>query len=140
MRFWDSSALVALLVTEEQSGVARQLLRADENVTVWWGTRVECISAIARRFRDSGDETAAQTGRRALALLATSWAEIEPTSSLRSAAERMLTVHPLRAADALQVAAALVWAEGFTAGHQFVCLDGRLRKAAAREGFAVLPS
>ncbi len=47
--------------------------------------------------------------------------------------------HPLSAADALQLAAGLLWADGRPAHHDFVCLDQRLREAAQREGFRVLP-
>lgn len=43
------------------------------------------------------------------------------------------------AADALQLAAALDWCDGNTCGESFVCLDDRLRGAAALEGFRVLP-
>ena len=50
-----------------------------------------------------------------------------------------LLLHPLRAADAMQLAAAIVWANGQATGHEFVCLDHRLREAAQREGFTVLP-
>jgi hypothetical protein len=51
----------------------------------------------------------------------------------------VLAAHPLRAADALQLAAALVWTGEAAAGEAFVCLDERLRDAARREGFEVLP-
>lgn len=60
-------------------------------------------------------------------------------ASAREQAGRALLLHPLRAADALQLAAALVWSRGQVAGHHFVCLDQRFREAARREGFTVLP-
>jgi hypothetical protein len=47
--------------------------------------------------------------------------------------------HPLRAADALQLGAALVWCEEQSHGEVFVCLDARLREAARREGFSLAP-
>ena len=50
----------------------------------------------------------------------------------------MLRVHPLRAADALQLAAAVAFAEDNQAGVRFVSFDARLNDAAAREGFPVL--
>ncbi len=50
-----------------------------------------------------------------------------------------LGTHPLKSADALQLAAALVWAGNTTRDHHFVCLDKRLRKAAGKEGFRILP-
>jgi hypothetical protein len=49
-------------------------------------------------------------------------------------------MHPLRAADALQLAAALIWVEEQPHGESFVSLDPRLRDSAAREGFTLVPS
>jgi predicted nucleic acid-binding protein len=138
--FWDSSALVPLLITEAESAAVSQMLLDDNRVTVWWGTRVECISALLRRSRETGDSVAEQTGRRALHLLSAAWAEIEPSIPLRLEAERLLAVHRLRAADALQLAAALVWADGSPSGRRVVCLDARLAQAARLEGFTVLPT
>jgi hypothetical protein len=83
----------------------------------------------------SGEERARGVVRR----LTEEWVEIEPSPAVRENAGRVLLLHPLRAADALQLAAALVWAGGRPAGHELVCLDERLREAAAREGFAILP-
>ena len=77
--------------------------------------------------------------RRILAHLADDWTEIQPGHHVRDAAARALTLHALSAADALQLAAALLWANGRPARHDFVCLDQRLREAAQREGFRVLP-
>jgi uncharacterized protein len=66
--------------------------------------------------------------------------EVTPSEDVRERAERLLGVHALRAADALQLAAALIWARERPARLEFVCLDGRLRGIAWREGFAVLPA
>ena len=65
--------------------------------------------------------------------------EIQPVEEIRLRAIRLLALHPLHSADALQLAAALVWCREQTHGAGFVCLDERLREAAAREGFAILP-
>ena len=65
--------------------------------------------------------------------------KVLPGERLREVAERMLRVHPLRAADALQLAAALVWSRDRPDGRVFVSCDERLRDAAGREGFTVLP-
>jgi hypothetical protein len=45
----------------------------------------------------------------------------------------------MKAADALQLAAALRWAAEQPDGHEFVSLDETLRRAAKVEGFTVLP-
>ena len=77
--------------------------------------------------------------RRILAHLAADWTEIQPSHRVRDAAARALTLHSLSAADALQLAAGLLWADGHPAQHDFVCLDQRLRGAAHAEGFQLLP-
>jgi len=136
MRFWDASAIVPLLLDEPQSPALRQLLRGDAGLVVWWGTPVECASAIARVARDgtltSREET---TVLDLLRTLERSWHEILPTTPVRQTAQRLLRVHPLRAADALQLAAALAWAAGDTRGLGLVTRDDRLADAARREGF-----
>lgn len=137
--FWDSSALVPLLVAEARSAEMAALLRGDAAPTIWWGSPVECQSALHRRRREgalAAPELAESLTR--LGHLAEDVDVVAPTNALRDAAGRALAAHPLRAADALQLAAALVWS-GPATGEAFVCLDDRLRDAARREGFEVLP-
>jgi predicted nucleic acid-binding protein len=140
VKFWDSSALVPLLLREPTSVRLQDLLRRDPAVALWWGTPVECASALARRQRDG---TLARSGLRqahaALDGLRARAIEVEPTEEVRSRAVRLLAIHQLRAGDALQVAAALVWSQERVRGVGFVSMDDRLRGAAAREGFQVLP-
>ncbi len=140
MKFWDTSAVIPLLVDESASATLKSLLREDREMVVWWTTRVESISALVRRSREglAGAEGEERT-RTVLKDLAHGWLEVQPTVRLRSLAERILAVHPLKAADALQLAAALRWCEGESEGRGFVCLDGRLREAARKEGFSLLP-
>ena len=52
---------------------------------------------------------------------------------------RLLGLHHLRAADALQLGAALVAAYDQPLGSALVTLDARFADAARREGFRVLP-
>ena len=140
MRYWDSSAIVPLCLSEPHSARLRSLAEADEDIFTWWGSRLECISALARRRREGVLGADAEAKARAiLSAMATEWSEIQPTEAVRLRAERLLMVHPLRAADGLQLAAALVWAEESPQGLEVVCLDGRLREAASKEGFTVLP-
>jgi len=137
MKFWDTSAVVALLVDEPRRRAVRDKLERDSAMTVWWGTRVECVSALARRERErSVDPASAQRAFAQLSKLADQWQEVLPTQPLRNLAERIVRVHVLRAADALQLAAALTAALGDPSAVEFVCLDERLNEAAAREGFA----
>ncbi len=65
---------------------------------------------------------------------------VAASEEVRRRAGRLLAVHPLRAADALQLAAALVSCEDEPTGENLVCLDDRLRNAALREGFRLLPA
>ena len=139
MRFWDSSAVVPLLLTESGSNAALQILSDRNDITVWWGTPIECVAAITRAERDARiDTVAVPDAVAALRLLRSSWVEVDATARLREIAERLVRVHPLRAADAMQLAAAGVACDGQPSTLQFVTLDDRLAQAADREGFPVL--
>lgn len=141
MRFWDSSAIVPLCVDVPEAPATRALLRGDRAMAVWWATRTECVSALARQVREGSIDLRGEGQARAiLAALGRAWAEVQPSEAVRSLAERLLATHALRAADALQLAAALQWRGGPSSGAQFVSFDGRLRGAAYAEGFAVLPA
>jgi len=136
VRFWDSSAIVPLILAQPRSAEAREWLDEDGEVVVWWTTPVECASAIARLHRDgqltATDERAA---RELLDALQRSWYEIQPGTACVIRALRLLRLHPLRAADALQLAAAIEWAGSPPAG-VLLTFDDRLQEAAGREGFA----
>jgi uncharacterized protein len=141
VRFWDASAIVPLLFSERRSREIGELLRADPEIVVWWGTRLECVSALRRREREGAIDSAG--ARQAMALLdalTTAWSEVLPSEVVRAEAERALAVHPLRSADALQLGAAITWRRAPTQRAEIVCLDERLHEAASREGFELLPS
>ncbi len=138
MRYWDTSALLPLVVREATSDVIRRQVEADPAIVTWWGTRVECVSAIARLERD-GLLLAPQT-RAALARLdemAARWSEVPAINDVRVQATRLLRTHRLRAADSLQLAAAIVASSFAAASLPFLTLDVRLAEAAEREGFPV---
>jgi len=138
--YWDASAVIPLCLREPNTAVMKKILSRDSSVVAWWGTPVECWSAFAC-LRREGVITAASE-RKVLVLLdrlASVWTEVLPGNRVREHAGRLLLRHPLRAADSLQLAAALVWADGSPEEHGFVCLDHRLREAAVREGFRLLP-
>jgi predicted nucleic acid-binding protein len=139
VKFWDSSAIVPLLVLEEMTAGIQGILRSDPEVIVWWGTGIECVSAIARLERAALlEEKAAAEALRRMEALARAWHQVEPVDQIREAAKRFLRVHDLRAADACQLAAAFAASEGRPSSLPFVCLDDRLASAAGREGFPVL--
>jgi len=139
--FWDSSAVVPVLLAMARSPLLVSLLGSDSQPAVWWGTPVECQSAIFRRHRETSlPPRSLERALERLAGLVEDASVIAPTLALRERAGRLLRAHPLRAADALQLAAALAWSEDAPRGETFVCLDVRLRGAAGREGFAILPA
>ena len=138
MTFWDSSALVPLFAAEPRTRAVQGAYAREPEVVVWWGTPVECASAIARLEREGSltASDAAESFSRLDAFIP-SWMQIDPSDEIREAARRFLRVHPLRAADALQLAAAWVAAERRPSTMTFVTFDDRLRDAAAREGFVL---
>lgn len=138
MKFWDSSALVPLLVTETDSARRTAVLQADREIAVWWGTLIECESALQRRLREGAlDATSVRQARTRLATLAVAWHEVPPTAAVRTLAIRLLRTHALRAADAQQLAAALVLAHAGLSGLAFLSADTRLADAAEIEGLTV---
>jgi predicted nucleic acid-binding protein len=124
---------------ESKTAAITKLYKEDADIFAWWGTSVECVSAVARVEREGGIGTVmASKILQRLKLLHESWHEIQPVEELREIAKRLLRVHPLRTADALQLAAAFLAAEKTPATLDFVCLDDRLAEAARKEGFAVI--
>ena len=138
--FWDSSAVIPLLLPEARSKQLTALLSGDAEPVIWWLTPVECHSAFQRRHREKAiapAQTHAAVGR--LDAFCEDVDQIAASDPVRRRAIRLLTTHALRAGDALQLAAALVWCEENPQGEQFICLDDRLREAAHGEGFDVRP-
>jgi predicted nucleic acid-binding protein len=139
MKFWDASAIVPSVVAEPTTKAVQKLAASDPAMLVWWATEVECASAIARLERDGALDAAAVTqALDRLKQLAAGWHEVDPSDALREAAVRFLRVHPMRAADALQLAAAFIAAERRPSSLELVTLDDRLAVAARKEGFGVI--
>jgi predicted nucleic acid-binding protein len=133
--FWDASALFPLCVRQ---GITPRAIAQYESydAIVWWATPVEIASALARLVRmnqlDSGDWT---TARKLAKNLADSWSLIQPSNVLRSKAVQLVERYDLRAADSLQLAAALSWCEDIPQGRVFLTADQKLREAALLSGF-----
>ena len=139
MRFWDTSALVPLLVLERGTPAAARWLRQDPVVVVWTLTRIELFSALARHRREVPRNAGViSAARRDLQEAWERWSEITAIELVRRQAERIVETHPLKAADALQIGAALVAGQQNPALHEFVTLDGSQGLVAEREGFRVL--
>lgn len=119
----------------------QELYQRDPVMVAWWATEIECTSAIARRQHlGQLPETIAIEAFGRLSALKTAWHEVEPGEDVRETAKRLVRVHDLRTADALQLAAALFVAEGRPATLDLVSLDDRLVTAARREGFPTMPA
>ena len=139
MRFWDASAIVPLLIAEPSTSALQALAASDPDMLVWWGSGVECASALARLERDAAlDPRVAVIAFDRLNQLASGWHEVDPSDIVRETATRLLRVHSLRAADALQLAAAFIAAEQRPGSLEMLTLDDRLANAARKEGFAVI--
>lgn len=140
MKFWDTSALVPLLISEGSTETVLRIIEEDPEMAVWWGTETECLSALARREREKQlsrhDVTNAE---RDLDHLMQGALEIIPGPEVRRHARRLLMTHPLRAADALQLAAAMVLAGDQPGQVAIVTFDQNLATCAQREGFMTLP-
>jgi predicted nucleic acid-binding protein len=139
VKFWDASAIVPLLVAEPATPHLQALASRDPDILVWWGSEIECVSALSRLERTGALDAkrlAIATDR--LKQLGESWHEVDPTEIVRESAMRFLRVHALRAADALQLAAAVTAAEHRPASLQFVTLDERLAEVAGKEGFPII--
>lgn len=143
MKFWDSSALIPLLVKETHSRSYADILKSDKGrMMVWWGSPIECVSAIARKVHERAltEEDATRAIAR-MEVLRDSWIEVEPSEAIRKHAVRILRNHDLRAGDALQLAAAWVATGDASPGTiTILTVDERLRRAALRDGFDVMPS
>ncbi len=139
MKFWDSSAVVPLLVDEERTPAMRSRVKDGGDVWVWALTPVEIVSALWRRRRTGHLDAAAVSAALAgLRDLEGAWSVIVDLERVEARARRLLGVHPLRAADAMQLAAALVACNEQPIRLPFVTLDARLGEAAMAEGFEVL--
>lgn len=138
MRFWDASGIVPLVVEETSSELVGTAFRDDEAMAVWWGTIVECGGAIARLEREERiTHNEADASLNVLRRLSDRWREIEPSEGCRERAAALVRRYPLRASDAFQLAAALVWTQDRPGDDAFCTLDRRLALAARSEGFAL---
>ena len=139
MRFWDSSAIVPLLIQQPTSARADDWLAQDPVVALWTLTPVEITSALWRLVRSGqvAEEVAHAADVRSQELMAASYT-VADVDMVKGIAQRLLRVHALRAADALQLGAALLWSGNQPQGKTLHTFDDRLALAARREGFDVL--
>lgn len=140
MRFWDSSAVVPLLVMQPGSKETDAWLGEDPVVVLWTLTPVEVTSAVRRLHREGAlAERAARDAEARIDVLARAAHVVSDVEAVKASARRLLRTHALRAADSMQLAAALAWCSGSPAGCVVHTFDDRLGRAAEREGFDVVP-
>lgn len=140
LAFWDTSGLVLLCVHQPATHQARRLAQAHGRFAIWWGAPIEARSSFARLLRDrvlAASDMAICLAR--LASLRRAAIEVVPSEEVRDLAETMVDRFDIRAADSLQLAAALVLHHQKPRGRPFICFDRRLGLAAGSAGFAVLP-
>lgn len=137
--FWDTSAIVPLCCFQSQTAAAAKTARIYARQVTWWATSVEVVSSFNRLRREENlTEDGKQQALNRLAYLRARWTEVQPGVEVRNTAERLLNVHKLRAADALQLSASLVWCSHQPRGRRFIGGDGDLADAAEAEGFTVI--
>lgn len=140
MKFWDSSAIVPLLVEEKETDYCLKTLSDDQEMLIWCLSKVEIVSALCRRARDETiSDGYFQKAKRRLNDLIERAYEIRAINHVRQRALRLLEVHPMRAADACQLASALVATQEDPGRLAIICFDQRLKKSAVKEGFFVNP-
>lgn len=136
MKFWDSSALFPLVAEDEHGIDAASIYASDPELTVWCLSPVEVWSAMTRRRREGVARSPEMRSAKAcLDGLSRNWVEIQAFADVARIAKRLLETHPLRAADSLQLAAALFATDARADDLEFVTFDRRLAAAAEREGF-----
>jgi predicted nucleic acid-binding protein len=107
-------------------------------MNVWWGTDVEIVGALSRLLRFEGLSDSQFLDAKAQAAgLASRWFTVEPSNAIKLRAFQLLESCPLRAADSLQLAAALQWCENRPTGLMFLTADRRLSEAAQMAGFTL---
>ena len=139
MKFWDTSAIIPLLSDEETTDTMKALLSADQNIVIWAFTPIEIASALWRKQRARRDDISRVAAERRLAALAATWSYVNDFDAVLKQAHQTVARHALKAADALQLAAASVRRRNDPLSLPFVTLDRDLMMAARAEGFTVLP-
>ena len=141
MKLWDTSAIIPLGLQEQRTALLKKNPEEDGAIAGWWATPIERYSAFARPRRENVLSSAEEDQARQVVLaLAAEWTQVEPSLAVRENAARAILLHPLRAADSLQLAAALVWANGHGAGHRSCASTNGCEKRLGEKGFLYYPN
>ena len=140
MRFWDSPALVPSSSSNQSLQRSSDGLLRTRPSLHGTLTPVELVAALRRLVRDGAlVERAAREAEEVVRDLIARAHIVSDVERVKALTIRVLRVHALRAADALQLGAALAWSDGHTEGAILHTFDKRLAEAASREGFRVIP-
>lgn len=137
--FWDTSAIIPLYCNQIMSPSARRLRRRFDEPIVWWGTHVEVHSGINRLLREGVlNDVQSQAALEKWRILYSRVRRIRPSERVLSVSVSLTVKNNIRALDAFQLAAALVWCNERPRNRPFVCADSRLGDAASEAGFDVV--
>lgn len=136
MNFWDTSALLPLVIHESTSELVLEIFGRSQPLCIWTLTVVEATAAICRLHR-AGSLTAEKRDAAIAHLekIIKSCVTVKNLELVKARAKRLLKIHPLKSADALQLAAALVSCQDQPQSHHFITFDKRLKESAGLEGF-----
>lgn len=136
--FFDTSAIVPLLIQQPFSTKAKQLFRKYQKPVLAWTTPIEVQSALSRLLREGNLNTKGyQLAMERFTHIEANKIEVLPTTKLRELAMEVLRQYDLRAADAIQLASALLWCNEKPNSKPFITFDDRLADATSKAGFAV---
>jgi predicted nucleic acid-binding protein len=139
LAFWDSSALIPLCCFQQTTHSAHRIRRQFQRVVAWWGTSVEIRSGISRLGRESAiDNEEKHLAVRQWNTILEGIDLIAPSEKLLGVAVELPETYSIRAMDAFQLAAALVWCAERPRNRPFITADRRLGEAASDAGFDVI--
>lgn len=137
--FWDTSAIVPLCVFQEASHAARREHRNFPAKALWWGTHVEVRSSFARLIQNGDiDQAGFETAVKKWIAISQRSRELPPSLRVLEIASDLPDKYGVRALDAFQLAAAMVWCAEKPRNRPFICANKRLGDAAADAGFNVI--
>lgn len=137
--FWDTSAIIPLYCNQVISSGSRAVRQRYSTLAVWWGTHVEVHSALNRLSREGiQSELQTKSAFAKWARLRSSARIINPDDNILRIAASLTADNGIRALDAFQLSAALVWCRELPRNRPIICADKRLGEAAGQVGFDVV--
>ncbi len=137
--FWDSSAIIPLFCNQVASPELRRIGRKFSELAIWWGSHVEIYSGINRLLREGAiSEVQSKASLAKWSRIYSMSRIVQPNDKVLQLATKLTCDHEIRALDAFQLAAALVWCQEKPRNRLFVCADKKLSLSAKYAGFDVV--